>query len=129
MHKLQGTHTPLPYNNWTPLYKMFTNHARHPSTQAYHLGMYGADYAWILHHDAVAGRPWWWQWWRLRTADCAAAQVAAAAENVLIVASHNRMVDDGGDAAAVRSLSGLVMWAVWGWLFVCFNSSVGGCFS
>lgn len=75
--------------------------------------MYGADYAWILHHDAVAGRPWWWQWWRLRTADCAAAQVAAAAENVLIVASHNRMVDRDGRTAQ-RSHSGLVKWAAGG---------------
>lgn len=84
--------------------------------------MYGADYAWILHHDTVVGRPWWWEWWRTKTADCAVAQVVAAAENVLIVASYNRMVggydredddDDGGDggstlASSMRSLSGLV---------------------
>lgn len=69
--------------------------------------MFGADYAWILHHEAVAGRPWWWQWWRHGTADCTAAQVAAAAENVLIVAGYNRMVD-GGDKRPMRSYSGLV---------------------
>lgn len=64
--------------------------------QAYKLGMYGADYAWILHE--TIGIPWWKQ----QSTECSQSEIADASENVLIVSSHNRIV---GEAV---SYSGLV---------------------
>lgn len=64
--------------------------------QAFKLGMYGADYAWILHE--TIGPPWWKQ----STVDCSQSNMAEAAQNVLVVSSHNSIV--GGET----SYSGLV---------------------
>lgn len=64
--------------------------------QAYKLGMYGAEYAWILHE--TIGRTWW----KHSTTECGSHEIAEATENVLIVSSHNRIVDGS------LSISGLV---------------------
>lgn len=64
--------------------------------QAYKLGMYGADYAWILHETIGQS------WWKYATSECSQNEIAEASENVLIVSSHNRIVGGG------VSYSGLV---------------------
>lgn len=66
------------------------------SIQAYKLGMYGADYAWILHE--TMGPPWWQQ----SLAECSQWELEQAVENLIIVSSHNSIV--GGES----SISGLV---------------------
>lgn len=60
------------------------------------MGMYGADYAWILHE--IVGPPWW----KEGTVDCYQKQLEEASENLLVVSSHNSIV--GG----AISYSGLV---------------------
>lgn len=67
-----------------------------PFLQAYKLGMYGADYAWILHE--IVGPPWW----KGGTHECNQKQLREASENLLVVSSHNSIV--GG----AISYSGLV---------------------
>lgn len=64
--------------------------------QVYRLGMYGADYAWILHE--TMGPPWWQQ----SVPECSQWELEQAVEHLIIVSSHNSIV--GG----ASSISGLV---------------------
>lgn len=56
--------------------------------QAFKLGMYGADYVWILHE--IAGTPWWYE----STPECDQKQLQVVAENVIVVSSYNSIVND-----------------------------------
>ncbi|XP_055685134.1 gamma-aminobutyric acid type B receptor subunit 2 [Lutzomyia longipalpis] len=56
--------------------------------EAYRLGMYGADYAWILHE--TLGPPWWLL--HSPAAECQQKQLEAAVESLIIVSSHNSIV-------------------------------------
>lgn len=56
--------------------------------QAYKLGMYGADYVWILHE--IFGEPWWHK----TTYECSQKQLQEVSENLLIVSSHNSIVSN-----------------------------------
>lgn len=56
--------------------------------QAYKLGMYGADYVWILHE--IVGEPWWHK----ATNECSQKQLQEVSENLLIVSSHNSIVSN-----------------------------------
>lgn len=56
--------------------------------QAYKLGMYGADYVWILHE--IVGEPWWHK----TTHECNQKQLEEVSENLLIVSSHNSIVSN-----------------------------------
>lgn len=64
--------------------------------KAYKLGMYGADYAWILHE--IVGPPWW----KETTHECSQKQLEEVSENLLVVSSHNSIV------GSAISYSGLV---------------------
>lgn len=64
--------------------------------EAYNLGMYGADYAWILQDMHISF------WWLTRTAACPLPTLLKAVENVLMVSSYNSIVGMG------TTLSGLV---------------------
>ncbi|GAB0099335.1 gamma-aminobutyric acid type B receptor subunit 2 [Sergentomyia squamirostris] len=55
--------------------------------EAHRLGMYGADYAWILHE--TLGPPWWLQ---SPTVECQQKHLEAAVESLIIVSSHNSIV-------------------------------------
>lgn len=65
-------------------------------TQVYKLGMYGADYAWILQEELGSA------WWLEENEDCAVKQLQAVVEHVIIVSSYNRIVGNE------QSFSGLV---------------------
>lgn len=56
--------------------------------QAYKLGMFGADYVWILHE--IVGEPWWHK----TTHECSQKQLQEVSENLLIVSSHNSIVSN-----------------------------------
>lgn len=56
--------------------------------QAFKLGMYGADYVWILHE--IAGTPWWHE----GSPECDQKQLQEVAENVIVVSSYNSIVND-----------------------------------
>lgn len=58
------------------------------TTQAYKLGMFGADYVWILHE--IVGEPWWHK----TTHECSQKQLQEVSENLLIVSSHNSIVSN-----------------------------------
>lgn len=60
-----------------------------PPSQAFKLGMYGADYVWILHE--IAGTP---PWWHQRTHECSQKQLQEVSENLLVVSSYNSIVSD-----------------------------------
>lgn len=64
--------------------------------QAFKLGMYGADYVWILHE--IIGEPWWYK----TTHECSQKQLQEVSESLLIVSSHNSI------ASNEISFSGLV---------------------
>lgn len=68
--------------------------------QAYKLGMYGADYAWILHE--TMGPPWWQHTSSLSQTECNQWELEQSTENLIIVSSHNSIVGSG------LSISGLV---------------------
>lgn len=68
--------------------------------KAYKLGMYGADYVWILHE--IVGEPWWHK----TTHECNQKQLQEVSENLLIVSSHNSIVSNE------ISYSGLVSYDV-----------------
>ncbi|XP_055597604.1 gamma-aminobutyric acid type B receptor subunit 2 [Uranotaenia lowii] len=63
--------------------------------EAYHLGMFGADYAWILQDMHIA------YWWLIRDAVCPLSVLLKVVENVLLVSSYNSIVGMG------TALSGL----------------------
>lgn len=64
--------------------------------QAYSLGMFGPDYAWILHGPPAP--PWWRQ-----SPACPPHHLAAATDNLILVSSHNSIVGE-----QMVSYSGLV---------------------
>jgi hypothetical protein len=66
--------------------------------QAYHLGMFGSDYAWIL-QGSPKDVPWWSD---SANTVCSPAALMAAVEGLLLVSSHNSL------AGPEPSLSGLV---------------------
>lgn len=66
--------------------------------QAFKLGMYGADYAWIL--QETLGTQWWYE--GDEVSECSQKNLQAAIESVLIVTSHNSIVGEE------TSYSGLV---------------------
>lgn len=68
------------------------------SQKAYELGMYGADYAWILQESLEQHR--WWE--NEENLECSLKNLHSAVENVLLVSSFNNIV--GGE----KSISGLV---------------------
>jgi gamma-aminobutyric acid type B receptor len=68
--------------------------------QAHQLGMYGADYAWILQG---APSDIWWE----NTTECPQHHLAAAVEGLLLVSSHNSIV------GMMPSYSGLVSRCHW----------------
>lgn len=67
--------------------------------QAYKLGMYGADYVWILHE--IAGEPWWHK----ASQECSQKQLQEVSENLLIVSSHNSIVSNEISYSGLVSLS------------------------
>lgn len=73
-------------------------HFLHLYTKAYELGMYGADYAWILQESLEQHR--WWE--NEEKLECSLKNLHSAVENVLLVSSFNNIV--GGE----KSISGLV---------------------
>lgn len=66
--------------------------------KAYKLGMYGADYAWIL-QETSEHQPWWE---RAENSECSLKNLHTAVESVLIVSSNNNIVGEE------KSISGLV---------------------
>lgn len=66
--------------------------------KAYKLGMYGADYAWILQETFEHHR--WWE--SAENSDCSLKNLHKAVESVLIVSSYNNIV------GKEKSISGLV---------------------
>lgn len=66
--------------------------------KAYKLGMYGADYAWILQETFEHNK--WWE--SAERSDCSLKNLHTAVENVLIVSSYNNIVGEE------QSISGLV---------------------
>jgi hypothetical protein len=66
--------------------------------KAYKLGMYGADYAWIL-QETSEHQPWWE---RAENSECSLKSLHTAVESVLIVSSYNNIVGEE------KSISGLV---------------------
>jgi hypothetical protein len=66
--------------------------------KAYKLGMYGADYAWILQETFERTR--WWE--SAESTDCSLKHLHSAVEKVLIVSSYNNIVGEE------TSISGLV---------------------
>lgn len=93
---------------------LFRSHFIHPShththsgvlpkiaeiIQAYKLGMYGADYVWILHE--IAGEPWWHK----ASQECSQKQLQEVSENLLIVSSHNSIVSNEISYSGLVSLS------------------------
>lgn len=66
--------------------------------KAYKLGMYGADYAWILQETFEHQR--WWE--SAEFSDCSLKNLHKAVESVLIVSSYNNIVGEE------KSISGLV---------------------
>lgn len=66
--------------------------------KAYKLGMYGADYAWILQETFENQR--WWD--RAENSECSLKSLHTAVESVLIVSSYNNIVGEE------KSISGLV---------------------
>ncbi|XP_047002677.1 gamma-aminobutyric acid type B receptor subunit 2 [Schistocerca americana] len=64
--------------------------------EAYQLGMFGGDYAWILQGGPDS------RWWRNASAPCPPTQLAAAVEGLLLVSSHNRLV---GSAPAISGMT------------------------
>lgn len=81
--------------------------------QAYKMGMYGADYAWILHE--IVGPPWW----KEGTVDCYQKQLEEASENLLVVSSHNSIVGGAisysGLVRSIHLLLSLFCWTGGGW--------------
>lgn len=67
--------------------------------QAYKLGMYGADYVWILHE--IVGEPWWHK----TTHECNQKQLQEVSENLLIVSSHNSIVSNEISYSGLVSIS------------------------
>lgn len=67
--------------------------------KAYKLGMYGADYAWILQETFEHNR--WWES-AAEQVDCSLKNLHTAVESVLIVSSYNNIVGEE------QSISGLV---------------------
>lgn len=67
--------------------------------KAYKLGMYGADYAWILQETFENNR--WWE--SADGCDCTLKNLHTAVESVLIVSSYNNIVGE-----EEKSISGLV---------------------
>ncbi|XP_055540393.1 gamma-aminobutyric acid type B receptor subunit 2 isoform X2 [Wyeomyia smithii] len=63
--------------------------------EAYYLGMFGADYAWILQDSQISF------WWLVQSATCPLSNLLRAVENVLLVSSYNSIVGMG------NALSGL----------------------
>ncbi|XP_053692625.1 gamma-aminobutyric acid type B receptor subunit 2 [Sabethes cyaneus] len=63
--------------------------------EAYYLGMFGADYAWILQDSQIS------LWWLMHSATCPLSNLLRAVENVLLVSSYNSIVGMG------NALSGL----------------------
>uniref|UniRef100_A0A1S4J7W5 G-protein coupled receptors family 3 profile domain-containing protein n=1 Tax=Culex quinquefasciatus TaxID=7176 RepID=A0A1S4J7W5_CULQU len=63
--------------------------------KAYFLGMFGADYAWILQDTHISS------WWLAPTSACPSAILLKALDNVLLVSSYNSIVGMG------TALSGL----------------------
>ncbi|XP_055636509.1 gamma-aminobutyric acid type B receptor subunit 2 isoform X2 [Toxorhynchites rutilus septentrionalis] len=63
--------------------------------EAYNLGMFGADYAWILQDMHISF------WWLTHTAACPVSTLLKAVENMLLVSSYNSIVGMG------TTLSGL----------------------
>ncbi|XP_054265388.1 gamma-aminobutyric acid type B receptor subunit 2-like [Macrosteles quadrilineatus] len=66
--------------------------------EAYRLGMFGADYVWMLHGDTDSGQ----QWWRNQTM-CPARNMAAAVEGLIIVSSHNTIVGNKPSVSGLRN--------------------------
>lgn len=66
--------------------------------KAYKLGMFGADYAWILQETFEHNR--WWE--SADNAECSLKSLHTAVESVLIVSSFNNIVGEE------QSISGLV---------------------
>ncbi|XP_065340349.1 gamma-aminobutyric acid type B receptor subunit 2 isoform X1 [Cloeon dipterum] len=65
--------------------------------EAYQLGMYGSDYAWILQGSPLDGA-----WWAdVSKTDCSQSALKAAVEGLILVSSHNSIV------GSEPSLSGL----------------------
>lgn len=65
-----------------------------PMFQAYRLGMYGSEYAWII---PGGSDPWW-----TNSSACAAHELRAAVEGLFLVSSHN---SQRGPAQALSGLS------------------------
>lgn len=66
--------------------------------QVYNLGMYGAEYAWILQDTYISS--WWLA--EMETPGCSSKALLTAVENLIIVSSYNSIVGMG------TALSGLV---------------------
>ncbi|KAK8394156.1 hypothetical protein O3P69_006384 [Scylla paramamosain] len=64
-----------------------TTLARKVFCQAYHLGMYGSDYAWVL-----SGAPQD-SWWRDTSGtNCSSSQLVEAVQGVVLVAAHGSII-------------------------------------
>ncbi|XP_075225700.1 gamma-aminobutyric acid type B receptor subunit 3 [Lycorma delicatula] len=66
---------------------------------AHRLGMYGADYVWILQAQVGGKRNSWWQ---EPQKECSSTQLADAVEGLILVTSHNGIV---GDMPSISGLS------------------------
>lgn len=86
------------FNSFPLFYFLFhlKNRNKNGINQAFKLGMYGADYVWILHE--IIGEPWWYK----TTHECSQKQLQEVSESLLIVSSHNSI------ASNEISFSGLV---------------------
>lgn len=79
-------------------------------SQAHQLGMFGADYAWILQGGPGSN------WWRNASEHCP--QLSKAVEGLLLVSSHNSLV---GDIPAVSGLVSLLPSSYFALRFLLFS--------